>query len=429
MFSQKITQLSLRLFYDNSGSQLKDKVTQQELSNTLSEFSTVHYSLSAPKTDGKGSNPLNDSTSYAIYASIEDARLRLISNAYSIGFDGEHERSRLSMLFADQKTFLAGMNAIVNHYEENSNAQNNRLIMLNRTLLVISISLMVFIAVFIMFPMIRKMESYTFKLRNLNDNFRTSNEQLESAQDKLVTQINAMESITSALDISALVSVTDEKGKILDANSRFEQISGYKKEELIGQNHKIVNSGYHDKTFWKEMWQTIGKGKIWRGLVKNKSKDGDFYWVDSTITPLKDAHGKIERYLSIRHDVTKRIQYEEELKSAKERAEAANVAKSSFLANMSHEIRTPLNSVIGFTDLLLKTKLNNTQQQYMSLIHQSGNILLDLINDILDFSKIEAGKLELSYERTDLWELVSQVADIVKYKVNEKGINGGANTK
>ena len=422
MFSQKITQLSLRLFYDNSGSQLKDKVTQQELSNTLSEFSTVHYSLSAPKTDGKGSNPLNDSTSYAIYASIEDARLRLISNAYSIGFDGEHERSRLSMLFADQKTFLAGMNAIVNHYEENSNAQNNRLIMLNRTLLVISISLMVFIAVFIMFPMIRKMESYTFKLRNLNDNFRTSNEQLESAQDKLVTQINAMESITSALDISALVSVTDEKGKILDANSRFEQISGYKKEELIGQNHKIVNSGYHDKTFWKEMWQTIGKGKIWRGLVKNKSKDGDFYWVDSTITPLKDAHGKIERYLSIRHDVTKRIQYEEELKSAKERAEAANVAKSSFLANMSHEIRTPLNSVIGFTDLLLKTKLNNTQQQYMSLIHQSGNILLDLINDILDFSKIEAGKLELSYERTDLWELVSQVADIVKYKVNEKGI-------
>ncbi|NRA51118.1 MAG: hypothetical protein HRU12_18480, partial [Phaeodactylibacter sp.] len=194
---------------------LKDKVTQQELSNTLSEFSTVHYSLSAPKTDGKGSNPLNDSTSYAIYASIEDARLRLISNAYSIGFDGEHEQSRLSMLFADQKTFLAGMNAIVNHYEENSNAQNNRLIMLNRTLLIISISLMVFIAVFIMFPMIRKMESYTFRLRNLNDNFRTSNEQLESAQDKLVTQINAMESITSALDMSALVSVTDEKGKFL----------------------------------------------------------------------------------------------------------------------------------------------------------------------------------------------------------------------
>jgi signal transduction histidine kinase len=89
---------------------------------------------------------------------------------------------------------------------------------------------------------------------------------------------------------------------------------------------------------------------------------------------------------------------------------------------MSHEIRTPLNSVIGFSDLLVKNSLNDTQQQYVQAIHRSANSLMDLINDILDFSKIEAGKLELSVEKTDLWELSAHVAEITKYKANEKGL-------
>lgn len=420
MFSQKITQQSLRLFFDAPG---KDNASlQDQLNQTISHFNNAHYFL-APYTDIDSiSNPLNDSLTMAIYNSIEDARKRLISNAYSMGFEGEKERSRLSMLFEDQHIFLEGMDQIVNRYEYNSNKQNDRLIFLNRTLLIISLCLLAFIAVFIMLPLLGKMESYTKKLRGLNNNLRTSNETLAKTQDQLVLQVNAMESITSALDMTALVSATDKKGTIIEVNSKLLEVSGFSRDELLGQTHHIVNSGYHDKAFWAEMWATITRGKIWHGLIKNKAKDGSFYWVDSTITPIKDKNGDINKYLSIRQDITQRILYQEELKASKERAEAANIAKSSFLANMSHEIRTPLNSVIGFTDLLLKNKLNETQQQYISLIHQSGNILLDLINDILDFSKIEAGKLELSYEKTDLWDLVSQVADIVKYKVNEKGI-------
>eukprot|EP01137_Pigoraptor_chileana_P013872 Opistho-2@67869 len=89
---------------------------------------------------------------------------------------------------------------------------------------------------------------------------------------------------------------------------------------------------------------------------------------------------------------------------------------------MSHEIRTPLNGVIGFVDLLMKTKLDNTQKQYMSTVFQSTNSLLDIINDILDFSKIEAGKLELSIEQYDLYKLGEQVMDIVTYQANEKGL-------
>lgn len=113
---------------------------------------------------------------------------------------------------------------------------------------------------------------------------------------------------------------------------------------------------------------------------------------------------------------------EDEFIKARDSAEEANRAKSEFLANMSHEIRTPLNGVIGFSDLLMKTKLTESQMHYMQSVYYSANSLLDLINDILDFSKIESGKFELNAEKTDIIELSEQISDILKYKVHEKGL-------
>ncbi|MGM9478150.1 PAS domain S-box protein [Pedobacter sp. GSP4] len=140
------------------------------------------------------------------------------------------------------------------------------------------------------------------------------------------------------------------------------------------------------------------------------------------MTPWYHSDTAIGGMMIFTHDISASVQHRQELTAARLRADVANFAKSEFLANMSHEIRTPLNGVIGFTDLVLKTQLNSTQQQYLKIVHQSANALLGIINDILDFSKIEAGKFELDVDRCDLYELAWQASDITNYQVHTKNL-------
>ncbi|MCF8254154.1 MAG: PAS domain S-box protein [Bacteroidia bacterium] len=119
----------------------------------------------------------------------------------------------------------------------------------------------------------------------------------------------------NAIDTASLVSLTDAKATIIMANENFCKISGFSLGELVGQNHNIINSEYHPKSFWKEVWQTIGSGNIWQGEICNKTKSGELYWVDSTIIPFLDDLGKPYQYLSIRFDITNRKKIEEEIKT------------------------------------------------------------------------------------------------------------------
>jgi PAS domain S-box-containing protein len=116
-----------------------------------------------------------------------------------------------------------------------------------------------------------------------------------------------------AIDQHAIVSVSDRAGRIVQVNNKFVDISGYGREELIGKDHRIINSGTHPAAFFADMWATIGAGKIWRGVICNRKKSGDEYWVDAAIVPLLDANGKVERFISIRIDITDRKQAEADI--------------------------------------------------------------------------------------------------------------------
>jgi len=140
------------------------------------------------------------------------------------------------------------------------------------------------------------------------------------------------------------------------------------------------------------------------------------------VRPWHLADGSIGGIIIFTQNITESVKINDELKLAKELAVLASKAKSEFLANMSHEIRTPLNGVIGFSDLLLKTPLNDTQLQYLGYINESGNSLLNIINDILDFSKIESGKLELFVDKYNIYDVANQVINVVLYQAQRKDV-------
>ncbi|MFK5912799.1 MAG: response regulator [Woeseiaceae bacterium] len=225
-----------------------------------------------------------------------------------------------------------------------------------------------------------------------------------------------------ALDQHAIVSITDMAGNITYANDKFCEVSGYSYGELIGKNHRLLNSGYHDTAFFETMYSIISSGEVFKAELRNINKKGEVYWVDTTIVPFLNEHGKPVNYISIRTEITNIKKNESELLVAKEIAESANQQKSEFLANMSHEIRTPMNGIIGMTGLLLDTQLSSKQQDFAYNTLSSAESLLTIINDILDFSKIEAGKLELEILPFDLQLLMEDVSELMAIKCREKNI-------
>lgn len=140
------------------------------------------------------------------------------------------------------------------------------------------------------------------------------------------------------LNATAIIARTDRNGKITYVNKMFCDISGYSKDELLGKDHRILNSGYHSKEFFKDMWSTISKGNVWRAEIKNKSKSGKHYWVDTIITPLKDHNGEIFEYIAFRYEITKQKNYEFELqKTITERNKSLSFLQS-IQDNASHAI-------------------------------------------------------------------------------------------
>ncbi len=265
------------------------------------------------------------------------------------------------------------------------------------------------------------------------------------AEAQILLQAAALESAANA------ILITSRWGAITWVNPAFTRLTGYRIEEVVGQNPRMLKSGTQPPSVYEEMWKTILAGQVWRGELTNRRKDGSFYEEEMTITPVRDSRGEISHFVSIKQDVSARRRAESEIRKLNEelerrvrdrtwelelanreldsrRLEAERVSKfkDQFLSTMSHELRTPLNAVLGFSELLMDETygiLSDTQRRYLGHIRTGGQHLVRLVNEVLDLSRIEAGRMELVLTDLSLDPIVEEALETVRALVSQKSLH------
>jgi PAS domain S-box-containing protein len=209
--------------------------------------------------------------------------------------------------------------------------------------------------------------------------------------ESLESTARELQNVRYALDQSAIVAITDQAGIIIHVNDKFCQISQYPREELLGKNHRIINSGHHHSDFFVTLWQTISSGKIWEGEIKNRAKNGSYYWVNTTIVPFLDANGKPYQYVSIRYEITQRKNAEEQLRVYADKLERSNQQLQDFASIAAHDLQEPLRKIQAFGDRLsvrFRNDLSSEAQGFLDRMLSSAKRMRKLIDDLLTYSRV-----------------------------------------
>ncbi|MGZ3771395.1 MAG: PAS domain-containing sensor histidine kinase [Bdellovibrio sp.] len=240
------------------------------------------------------------------------------------------------------------------------------------------------------------------------------------------TLLKQLEDQKHALDHAAIVGITDRNGVIVYVNDKFCETSEYSREELIGENYRIVNSGYHPKSFFTELWKTIMRGNVWHGEIKNKSKSGRYYWVKTTIVPFLDATGRPYQYLSIRQDITELKEAQQTIldQQAKLVASSKLSALGELSAALTHEINNPLAVILGRTEmvrnLLDREKPDlKTARSMMESIEVTGRRIEKIMGTVRALA--HGGEAE-PLQKVTLQSLVENSLDMVRTRMKNHGI-------
>ncbi len=271
---------------------------------------------------------------------------------------------------------------------------------------------------------------YSKQLRRQYLDLFNMNKELEKIVDSrtadLRNEIKKIEAYNKALDQFAITELTDNKGVILDVNKNFEKISGFKRSEVVGRSHELIRSGYHSQDFYEQMWKVLEAGEVWRAEMRNITKTGETFWVDTAIAPMKNEKNEIEQYIAVRFDITSRKKNEELI--LKQRAQMVSQSRLSALGEMAggiaHEINNPLSIIstsMGSMKKMIAKNMVKTQL-FTELIEDIEHTIVRITRIISGLRNISREATRENYDTCQIEEILTDVLSVCAEKFKSNGV-------